>query len=120
MDKKSLIISLIISVLLILCAVLGVLCYSYSQSFYQQKTLNQSYKHSEKVIAFAKLFIQKVIKANGQISFEDRLALENSVRATGDADIVAQWRRFTDATSEAQTQQELKNLLDLLVNKISY
>jgi hypothetical protein len=37
-----------------------------------------------------------------------------------DQEILDQWQKFTGATTEKQAQQEVKNLLDLLVQKISY
>lgn len=71
-----------------------------------------------KVLNFTKLFIEKVLKAGGEIDFETRLKLENAVRDIGDPEILAQWQKFVDSKSETEAQQEVKNLLELLVNKI--
>ena len=73
---------------------------------------------NEKVLNFAKLFVQKVLKAEGEIDFETRLELENAVRGIGDSDILAQWQRFVESKTEQEAQAEVKNLLELLVNKI--
>jgi len=71
-----------------------------------------------KVLDFAKLFIVKVLKAQGEINFDTRLQLETAVRATGDQDIINQWQKFVDSQSETDAQVAVKDLLDLLVTKI--
>ena len=73
---------------------------------------------NERVLSFTELFISKVLKAEEEVSFEDRLKLENSVRALEDEEILAQWQRFIETTTEEQAQNEVKNLLEILVKKI--
>ena len=75
-------------------------------------------KINEKTLAFAELFVEKVLKSETEVDFETRLQLENSVRAIGDEEILAQWQRFTETKTEAQAQAEVKTLLGLLVKKI--
>lgn len=77
-------------------------------------------RFNTKVINFNRLFVQKVLKAETDVSIEDRLKLENTVRELKDQEILDQWQKFTGANTEKQAQQEVKNLLDLLVQKISY
>jgi len=84
-----------------------------------QKSLSTQ-QFNIKVINFNRLFVQKVLKAETDISMEDRLKLENTVRELKDQEILDQWQKFTGATTEKQAQQEVKNLLDLLGQKISY
>ena len=43
---------------------------------------------NKKMLAFANLFIEKVLKAKGEIDFETRLQLENAVRDLKDQDIL--------------------------------
>jgi hypothetical protein len=76
-------------------------------------------KKDERVLTFLKMFIKKVIKSESGVSFEDRLALENSVRNLNDKDILAQWKKFVDSKTEKEAQDNTKDLLDLLVNKVS-
>lgn len=83
-----------------------------------QRTVN-GFADNGKIIAFTKLFIEKVLKAEQEISFEDRLQLENGVRELGDASILAQWKKFTDSKTESDAQREVKNLLEILVDKIA-
>jgi len=73
---------------------------------------------NEKVLNFTKFFIEKVLKAEGEVDFETRLKLENAVRDLDDEEILAQWQRFVDSESESEAQKEVKNLLELLVTKI--
>lgn len=73
---------------------------------------------SEKVLEFTKLFVEKVLKAEKEVDFETRLKLENAVRNLGDEEILAQWNRFIDSKTEADAQNEVKNLLAMLVGKI--
>jgi len=73
---------------------------------------------NEKVLDFSKLFIEKVLKTEGEIDFENRLILENAVRNLGDEEVLNQWQKFTGSQTEAEAQIEVKNLLELLVLKI--
>ena len=75
-------------------------------------------KTNEKVLDFTKLFIEKVLKAETEVDFETRLNLENAVRNLGDEEILAQWQKFIESKTEVQAQEEVKNLLEMLVNKI--
>lgn len=75
-------------------------------------------KTNEKILDFAKLFIEKVLKAESEIDFENRLSLENAVRNLGDEEILNQWQKFTGSKTEVESQTEVKNLLEMLVNKI--
>src|SRR5207248_2348496 len=72
-----------------------------------------------KVLNFASLFITKVLQAQGEISFEDRLKIENAVRDTQDKDIYNEWQKFVGAQTAEEGQQDVKNLLALVISKIS-
>lgn len=80
----------------------------------------KTYQHNEKVLSFTKLFINKVLKAQGEVPFEDRLQLENAVRDINSKPISNQWANFTNAKTEADAQVQVKDLLELLVKKIGY
>ena len=73
---------------------------------------------NEEVLNFAKFFIEKVLKAEGEVDFETRLKLETAVRELKDEEILAQWQKFVDSQTEIEAQQEVKNLLELLISKI--
>jgi hypothetical protein len=82
-----------------------------------QATL-EAQKTNERVLGFTKLFIEKVLKAETEIDFETRLKLENAVRNLDDGEILSQWQKFTESQTEAEAQKQVKNLLEMLVNKI--
>lgn len=71
-----------------------------------------------KTLAFTQLFIEKVLKSESEVDFDTRLQLENAVRGIGDEEILAQWQKFTESKTEAEAQQQVKNLLELLVRKV--
>jgi hypothetical protein len=73
---------------------------------------------NENIFVFTQLFIEKVLNAETEVDFETRLQLENAVRAIGDEQIAAQWKRFTESATEIQAQDEVKKLLSLLVLRI--
>ena len=85
----------------------------------QEKTATlETQKTNEDLLNFAKLFIDKVLKAEGEIDFETRLQLENAVRNLSDNEILAQWQKFVESKTESEAQKEVKNLLEILVSKI--
>lgn len=81
--------------------------------------LRQGIRLHGKVLDFANLFINKVLRAEGEISFEDRLKIENAVRDTQDNDIYDEWQKFVGAKTELEGREGIKNLLQLIINKIS-
>lgn len=71
-----------------------------------------------KILDFEKLFIKEVLKSQNEVDFETRLKLETAVRDLNDKEILAQWQKFTDSKTESDAQREVKNLLEILANKI--
>jgi hypothetical protein len=110
----------IICVLILLAGnvVLGVLYFNARRELAQAQGAAAGRQTNEKIAGFAGLVVDKVLKAQGEVSFDDRLQLENAVRDTKDADLLAQWKKFTDSQNETAAQTEMKNLLGLLVEKI--
>ena len=82
------------------------------------KQTAESYKINVKIINFFKLFIEKVLKSENEVDFETRLKLENAVRNTGNKDIVASWQQFIESKTESEAQQNIKGLLEILVDNI--
>ncbi|MFA7171383.1 MAG: hypothetical protein WC180_05290 [Candidatus Paceibacterota bacterium] len=71
------------------------------------------------IIEFNQLFVDKVLRAEGEVSFETRLELENKVRDLNDAEMLEQWNRFVNASDEAEAQSEVKELLSLLAQRMN-
>lgn len=57
-------------------------------------------------------------KAEIEIDFDTRLKLETAVGNLNDEEILNQWQKFVDSKIEAEAQEEVKNLLEMLVNKV--
>jgi Na+-transporting NADH:ubiquinone oxidoreductase subunit NqrC len=111
----------ILIIILILLAgnvFLGVKYFSVVKELRQTQAALETQKTNDKILEFTKLFIEKVLKAETEVDFETRLKLETAVRNLGDEEILSQWQKFIDSKTEADAQEEVKNLLEILVNKI--
>ena len=116
--NKPKIILIIILILLAGNVFLGVKYFSVVKELRQTQTALQTQTTNEKVLEFSKLFIKEVLKAETEVNFDTRLKLETAVRNLGDEEISNQWQKFTESKTEVQAQEEVKNLLEMLVNKI--
>ena len=74
-------------------------------------------RYEDKSLRFLQMFIKQVLKSEKEVDFETRLKLENSVRELKDAKILAQWQKFVNSQGETEAQGNVKELLDLLVDK---
>jgi len=122
-DSKIIDLDKILLVVLILILLAGNIFFWMRYSAVQQelertKEALTVQKINEKIIDFTKLFIEKVLKAEGEIDFETRLILENAVRNLDNEEILNQWQKFTESQTEDKAQLEVKNLLEMLVKKI--
>jgi DNA-directed RNA polymerase specialized sigma subunit len=116
--RKKIILTLVIVFLLFGVIALGIQCYFLLN---QQKALEKELKNqetNEKIVSFLDLFIEKVLQSDQEISFEERLKLENGVRDLDDSEILSLWETFTQATTADEVQTYCKNLLEALVKKI--
>ncbi len=118
LQRKNLIVVVIILILL-----LGNVFFAWKYIAAQDKLVVQGAEMAKvnlnsRVLDFTSLFIQKVLRAKGEVSFEDRLQLETVVRNLSDVEILDQWNKFVNSKDEAQAQDEVKNLLGLLLAKI--
>ena len=73
---------------------------------------------NNKVIDFASMFIKKVLQAVKEVDFETRLSLENAVRDLKDEEIMSEWQNFVGSKTEAEAQNSVKKLLEILITKI--
>jgi len=117
-NKKNIVLSGVIAVLLAAGIFFGVqnVMYAREAQKVRQELANQ--KTNAKIVSFLDLFIQKVLKTDKEISFEDRLKLENAIRDINDPEILAKWEQFTGGINEVQIQAGVKDLLEILVKKI--
>lgn len=117
---KQLILYLVVIFLLFGVISFGIQCYFLKS---QEKTCEQkaeTQNGNAKIASFLNLFIEKVLQSKTDISFEDRLKLENAVRDLNDSEILSLWETFTQATTADEVQADCKNLLQALVKKLKY
>ena len=65
---------------------------------------------------FLKLFINKVVKANGTVSYEDRVQLENDVRQIHNPALTTQWELFVGSKDPAKAEQAATDLMLILAD----
>jgi len=120
-SKYSAYLQIIIIIVLLLSNVFFIVGY-YNNYEELQRVENslEAQQTDKKVLKFANLFIAKVLKAEAEVSFEDRLQLENAVRDLNDEQVLVQWQKFVESQTEKEAQDEVKNLLEMLIKKISY
>lgn len=118
MANRKTILIIIILLLLAGYAFLGIKYFAVQKELRQTQAALETQKTNEKVLDFTKIFIGKVLKAETEVDFETRLKLENAVRNLNDGEILAQWQKFAGSKTEVQAQEEVKNLLEMLANKI--
>ena len=114
--KKIIIIS-IISILLIANLFLGTSYYLLQADVGRFSDISQN---NRKIVALSTLFIQKVLKTQGAVSFEDRLRLENAAYSTNDLEIIGVWQSFLASETEQEAQARVLDLLSILSVKIAY
>jgi hypothetical protein len=114
---KKILFTIIIIILLVGDVFIGWKALAYREELKAERGASKAKEINKQVAEFNQLFVEKVLKAQGEIDFDTRLQLENAARAVGDKDILAQWQKFTDSKTEAEAQAEVKNLLSLLANK---
>ena len=117
MNKITIILIILIILLLAGNIFLGVEYYSIKVQL--QKVAVTSEVNSS-ILAFDKLFVDKVLKSQGETSYQDRLSLENAVVNTKDSTIIDAWHNFLASTTEADAHARVLVLLDLFAAKLAY
>jgi Ca2+/Na+ antiporter len=117
-DKKR----LVINILLILLVALNVFfSIQYNQNLKKKDEAQiaqaQKIEYRLQTAQFMKLFIDKVLSTNGEISYDDRKKLEDDVRALGDETLIKQWEVFS-ASSGTSTQPAVIKLMSMLSNRM--
>lgn len=93
------------------------LSYKSSNIILQSKISEQ--QTNNKIMFFTKTFITKVLNSTGEVSFEDRLQLENLSKEINDAEISSAWKAFTESKTSTDVEKNFYNLLQILLNKIT-
>ena len=117
MSKFTIILIIVIIILLVSNAYFSFKYFSTQEQLEKILSINRV---NAKIIVFNKLFVHNVLKNEGEVSYEDRLRIENAVIETRDKEIIDGWHDFLDSRTEAQAQEGTKNLLSLFADKIIY
>jgi len=115
MDIKKVIIWGIISISLVANVVMVLLLFGVVPT--SQRQQEDYRKINFKTLYFRDLFTEKVLLADKEVDFNNRLELEAAVRNLNDRQILDQWQRFTDSETEQEAGIQAKQLLDLLIKK---
>jgi len=119
-NKKKIIIAVAVLVLIIGNIAFAIGYFSEKQKLREMELRLNATQLNGKIIDFTTLFIKKVLKAEEEVSFNDRLKLETDVRDLQDPVVLDLWEKFLAVTTQDQAQEAVKNLLEALVSKIVY
>ena len=118
MDNKKLFSLFILIIIVAGILMLGVKYAAMAVELKKYQAKVAAYQMNDKVLNFTKLFIVKVINSKREVSFDDRVQLETAVRDINNPEIMAVWQKFVDSKNEAEVQDGVRNLLEILVNNI--
>lgn len=111
----------IVSAIIIFLAILNIILLSayLSRGAELQKVQNAviNIEHSRNVLAFQKLFVEKVLKSDGEVDYDTRRELEQAVGKTNDDVVISAWNEFISAKTEEQAQAKVKELLLVLAER---
>lgn len=82
------------------------------------KLLKEKTETNEKIVSFISLFINNIYGEGQEVSFEERLKMENAVRDINNKDILDQWASFTASKTQDESQANAKTLFNKLVNSL--
>lgn len=111
--------SLPVIILIIVAVILLISNIYFGVEYFSTKgTLTKSQANNSKIVAFENLFIGKVLKTQGAVSYQDRLNLQSAVVDINDNTILADWNTFLASSTETDAQQSVLILLQDFTNKI--
>lgn len=115
MNKKIFII--IISLLLILVLLIGWQYFSLNK---KMTAIFQRDSRNAEILLFNQLFVDKVLNAKGEVSYQDRLNIESAIASINDKQISEAWQSFLASANEAEAQKRVLYMLSLFPQKIEY
>ncbi len=119
MEKKSKTLKIVLAVLVVGNIFFAWTYVSSRVAVRNLEVATEKQKVNSKILSFTQLFVEKVLGGTKEVSFDDRLALENAVRDLNDKEIFESWQTFTKARDSAEVQKDFYALFRLLLNKIS-
>ncbi len=116
MNQKYLV-SAVILILIAGNAFTGFLYFQTRAEFSRVQNAAIQIQAENKSLDFLEMLVVKVLQNEDEVSFDDRLLLENSVREIKDPLILSEWTKFSNSEDETSAQESIKRLLGLLVKK---
>jgi len=111
----------IVSVLIIFFVIFNITLWSaYSSRGVELRKVQDTIaniEHSRNILAFQKLFVNKVLKSDGVVDYDTRRELEQSVGKTNDDTVITAWNAFLSAKTEDEGQIKVKELLSVLADR---
>ena len=119
MNKKNIVLLVILIVAAAFIMLVGQYLILVQKERIDQETA-KIYQYNAKVLTFTKLFVKDVLKADGAVPLNEVIALEDAARDINDKLIYDEWQKFVNAKSPLEAQIEVKNLLEVLLNRVNY
>ena len=116
--------SRLLSNILMLILVIGNIFFSIQYMETMTAQSNKDTAEQEKVMErlqtarFMKFFIDTVLNTKGEITYDDRVKLENDVRQLGDKSITTQWEAFVNSKDTKTAQEVAVKLMAMLSSKM--
>jgi hypothetical protein len=103
--------------LIIVCAA-GFFAFQWYQTDKGYNSLSAKYSENKKIDTFISLFVNNMLGVAKDISFDQRLQMENSVRSINNTQIFNKWEAFTTSSNSAAAQINAQALLQMLTNNL--
>ncbi|OGI90225.1 hypothetical protein A2911_02375 [Candidatus Nomurabacteria bacterium RIFCSPLOWO2_01_FULL_40_15] len=111
----------IVSALIIFLAIVNVVLWSaYSSRGAELQRVQDviaNIEYGRNILAFQKLFVDKVLKSNGEVDYDTRRELEQAVGKTNDDIVISAWNAFLSTKTESEGQMKVKELLSVLAER---
>lgn len=91
--------------------------YEYFSAEKNAASLSEMFWANTKIMSFQKVFVDKVLKTQGEVSYKDRLDLESAAVNTNNQDIVEAWHNFLSSETEEEAQLRVLYLLSLFSSR---
>lgn len=104
---------ILIAILFVVLACNAYFGYEYFLAEKNTAGISEIFLANTKIMSFQKIFIEKVLKSGGEVSYKDRLDLESFAQNTNNQDIVNAWHSFLASKTEEQAQARVLYLLSL-------
>lgn len=107
-----------IALIIIFALLAGFFAFKCYKTQAELEALSQKYSENVAIVSFVSLFTDNMLASKVEVPFEERLKMENAVRAIGNEEILRQWEKFTESATDIEAQENARILLLLLVQNL--